>query len=179
MVHPLVSQLRFARSEFQRALDGVTDEEARRRFLPINAISWMVGHLAWQEQRYWVYRPTGRYIAAELNELVANGAPASTPPLAEMWAAWEAVTTEADAFLDTVTTELLATHSQVDGQTDPESVGTRLLRTTYHYWYHIGESQAVRQLLGHTDVGNFVGALGDEAPWRADTEPPHTDLPVG
>ena len=33
---------------------GVADEEARRRILPMNCISWNVGHLAWQEQRYWL-----------------------------------------------------------------------------------------------------------------------------
>jgi hypothetical protein len=167
MVHPLATQLRFARSEFRRALDGVTAEEAQRRLLPINSISWMVGHLAWQEQRYWIYRPEGRYAVPELNDLVGFGAPASTPPLADMWAAWETVTREADPFLDSLTPETLATHFEVDGQTDPESIGTRLLRTTYHYWYHIGESQAVRQLLGHADVGNFVGNIGSEAPWIA------------
>ena len=54
MVHPLVDQLRFARSEWVRALEGVSDEDARRRLTPMNSISWMVGHLAWQENRYWL-----------------------------------------------------------------------------------------------------------------------------
>lgn len=47
----LVTQLRFTRDEFVRGLTGLTDEEARRRFQPINWISWMIGHVAWQEQR--------------------------------------------------------------------------------------------------------------------------------
>ena len=46
MPHPLVLQLRFTRSEFQRALEGITDDEARRRFLPMNCISWNIGRLA-------------------------------------------------------------------------------------------------------------------------------------
>ena len=50
MVHPLVEQLRFTRSEWLRGLKDVTAEEAARRFEPINPIAWMVGHLAWQEQ---------------------------------------------------------------------------------------------------------------------------------
>ena len=54
MVHPLVDQLRFARSEWVRVLEGVSDEDARRRLTPMNSISWMVGHLAWQENRYWL-----------------------------------------------------------------------------------------------------------------------------
>ena len=70
----------------------MTDEEARRRFMPMNCISWMVGHLAWQEQRYWLTRAQGKMLVPELNELTANGKPASTPPLDEMWPAWRTVT---------------------------------------------------------------------------------------
>ena len=46
MPHPLVDQLRFARSEFLRGLEGLTKEDAARRVLPANCISWNVGHLA-------------------------------------------------------------------------------------------------------------------------------------
>ena len=53
MPHPLVTQLRFTRSEWVRGLKSVTAEEAARRFGPINPIAWMIGHLAWQEQLYW------------------------------------------------------------------------------------------------------------------------------
>jgi len=55
MTHPLVNQLRFTRSEFRRALKGLSDEEARRRYLPMNCISWNIGHLAWQEQKYFLF----------------------------------------------------------------------------------------------------------------------------
>ncbi len=30
---------------------------------------------------------------------------------------------------------------------------------TYHYWFHLGESQAVRQLLGHRNLPQFVGDI--------------------
>ncbi len=49
MTHPLVSQLRFARAELERALAGVTDAEAHRRFERLNCMSWMVGHLTNQK----------------------------------------------------------------------------------------------------------------------------------
>ena len=52
MPHPLVDQLVFARSEFMRAIEGISDEDAQKRMLPMNCISWNVGHLAWQEQKY-------------------------------------------------------------------------------------------------------------------------------
>ena len=166
MAHPLVDQLRFARSELLRALDGVSDEEARRRFEPMNSISWMVGHLANQENSYWVFLAQGKKLQPGLRDLVGYGQPASTPPLADMWAAWHAVTTAADEYLDTVTPEILQTHFEWRGEPLKESAGTLLQRTIYHYWYHIGESQAVRQLLGHTGLPEFVGDIGEQAPYR-------------
>ena len=158
-VHPLVAQLRFARSEFMRCLAGVTDEEARRRFEPINCISWMVGHLANQENRYWVGVAQGKALLPDLNDLVGFQKPASTPPLEEMWAAWRLVTTTADPYLDTLTPELLATHFEWKGKPVDENVGTLLLRNIHHYWYHVGEASAVRQLLGHKDLPQFVGDM--------------------
>lgn len=167
MPHPLVLQLRFTRSEFRRALKGVTAEEALRRFGPMNCISWMIGHLAWQEQMYWLTQPQGLTPAPQVNAC-ANGQPASTPPLDEMWVAWQLVTETADAWLDTLDSALLETHTI--GRTKPhkpyrESIGTRLQRTIYHYWYHTGESQAIRQLLGHTGLPSFVGNIGGKAPY--------------
>jgi hypothetical protein len=44
MPYPLVEQLRFVRSEFRRALAGLSDEDARRRLLPMNCISQLLGH---------------------------------------------------------------------------------------------------------------------------------------
>src|SRR5258708_11666268 len=105
MVHPLVLQLRFTRNEWLRALDGVTDAEARQRFLPMNAISWNIGHLAWHEQRCWLQRLQGKVLLTALNDQFCNGCPGITPPLEEMLQAWHAVVDAADPFLDTLTTE--------------------------------------------------------------------------
>ena len=159
MTHPLVTQLRFARSEFVRGLEDVTDEEARRRFLPMNCISWMIGHLAYQENFYWVQLAQGRRIAPELNDLVGYGKPASTPPLGEMWDAWSEISAGADDYLDTITADTLQAHFAWRGKPWAESVGTLLLRNIYHYWFHMGEAAAVRQMLGHTDLPQFVGDM--------------------
>ena len=90
MPHPLVEQLRFTRSEWSRALRGTSEGDGQKRLQPMNSIGWIVGHLAWQEQRYWLTRAQGKTPVPILNELVANGAPASTPPLTEMLEAWRA-----------------------------------------------------------------------------------------
>jgi hypothetical protein len=170
MPHPLVTQLRFARSEFLRGLEGVTDEEARRRFEPMNCISWIVAHLAAQEQRYWLTAATGKILVPELNELAGYGRPATTPPLDEMLAAWHTITQAADDHLNTVTSEMLTTHFVVNDRPVPESAGSMLRRNTYHYWYHIGEAQAIRQLLGHKGLPDFVGAMHAEAPYVPESQ---------
>jgi hypothetical protein len=157
--HPLVAQLRFARTEFQRCLDGVSAEDAVRRFKPMNCISWIVGHLANQEHGYWVMAGQGQIVAPGLNDLVGFGKPASTPPLDEMWATWHTVTQAADEFLDTLTADKLLTHMEWQGRPRPESIGTMLFRNIYHYWFHTGEAHAVRQMLGHSDLPQFVGDM--------------------
>lgn len=166
MVHPLVDQLRFARSEWVRALDGVSDEDARRRLSPMNSISWMVGHLAWQENRYWLQLAQGQDLAPHLNALVGYGKPATTPPLDEMWSAWRTVTEAADVYLDTLTIEALDSYYRRRGKDISESVGTLLQRVIYHYWYHTGEAMAVRQMLGHTNLPEFVGSFSEQAHYR-------------
>ncbi len=163
MPHLLVAQLRFARSEFARGLEGVTDEEARRRFMPMNCISWMVGHLANQEHRYWVGLAQQKDIAPGLVDLVGYGKPASTPPLEEMWAIWRKVTAAADEFLETLTPETLQVFMKRNGKPVDESTGTLLMRNIYHYWYHTGEAAAVRQMLGHTNLPEFVGEINTAA----------------
>ena len=52
MAHPLVAQLRFARSEFVRGLDGVSEADGLVRQLPMNSLGWMVGHMANQAREF-------------------------------------------------------------------------------------------------------------------------------
>ena len=162
MPHPLVTQLRFARSEFQRGLDGMTDEDAGKRLMPMNSISWMIGHLAWQEQRYWLWRAQDKILLPDINERYAYGQPGSTPPLAQVWEAWRTITDAAAHWLDTLTTEKL----QQPIQKDLPLIGSLLRRTTYHYWYHLGEAMAARQMLGNPDLQDFVGDIDSLAPYQ-------------
>jgi hypothetical protein len=165
-IHPLVLQLRFTRNEFKRGLEGLSDSEARRRFMPMNCISWNIGHLAWQEQRYWLIRGQGQLLLPQLNELFAYGAPASTPPLAEVEVAWQSITQAADPWLDTLTTEKLQQPVNTRGEPGKYLFGSLLQRVIYHYWYHTGENMAIRQMLGHTHLPDFVGDIDREAPYR-------------
>lgn len=157
MPHPLVTQLRFTRSEWLRGLRHVTADEAARRFGPINPIAWMIGHLAWQEQLYWLERAQGVTVVPEVKRF-GYGRPLAVPPLDEAWTWWRTVTKAADPYLDTLTSKTL-TRAWAREPRRAETPGTKLHRTTYHYWFHLGESQAVRQMLGHTKLPDFVGGF--------------------
>jgi hypothetical protein len=156
MPHPLVTQLRFTRSEWVRGLKAVTADEAARRFGPINPIAWMIGHLAWQEQLYWLERAQGLTAVPEVKAF-GYGKPLVVPPLDDAWAWWRTVTRAADSYLDGL--RGIALTRPWPRERSKETPGTKLHRTTYHYWFHLGESQAVRQMLGHTRLPDFVGTF--------------------
>lgn len=158
-LHPLVTQLHFARQEWQRVLTGLSAADAEKRLLPMNCISWMMGHLANQEHYYWVYLAQQQFIAPGLNDLVGYGRPATTPSFAEMQTIWQTITATADTYLATLTTPQLTTFFHEDGAPVRESIGTMIQRNIYHYWFHIGEAHAVRQQLGHPDLPQFVGNM--------------------
>jgi DinB family protein len=166
MLHPLVDQFRFTRSEWLRGLEGVSESDATRHFGPMNCISWTVGHLAWHEHRYWLERAQGKMPFPKLNEIYAYGAPMSTPSLGEMLDIWHKVTKAADPYLDTLATDTLLLELLRDGKPIGQSIGSALRRVTYHYWYHIGEIQAIRQMLGQTNLPEYVGDIETEAPYR-------------
>jgi len=161
MVHSLVTQLHFSRSELVRCTSGVSADDALKRFMPMNCLSWIVGHLASQEHYLWVQLAQGLDIAPDLMALVGYGQPASTPPWDEMWGIWRSVTSTADSYLSTLTQEMMGSHLVWQDERRYEDIGTSLLRNIYHYWFHLGEAHAIRQMLGHPDLPQFVGDLSD------------------
>jgi uncharacterized damage-inducible protein DinB len=165
MSHPLVLQLRFTRSEFKRAFSKISEKDAQKRVMPMNSISWTIGHLAWQEQRYFIYFPTGEYLIPELQEKYGFGSPHSTPSLKEVVSMWKKVTKTADKWLDTLTVKKLLELVELSGKKTGRMYGNLLQRVIYHYWYHTGENMAVRKILGHTGMGYFVGNIDGKAPY--------------
>jgi hypothetical protein len=90
----------------------------------------------------------------------------NTPSLKEMLEIWHIVAQSANLYLDSLTTESLPTDLLLNGKSVGQSRGSALRRITYHYWYHIGEIQAIRQMLGHTNLPEYVGDIETEAPYR-------------
>jgi uncharacterized damage-inducible protein DinB len=166
LAHPVVELLRFTRSEWLRGLRGVTEEDANRHFEQMNSIGWIVGHLTWQEQRTLFLRRRGILLYPEINQEFAFGAPMSTPSLKSMRSAWNRVTKEANPFLDSMTTKDLTRDLPFNGKPSGQSLGSALRRMTFHYWYHMGEIQAIRQMLGQKNLPQYVGNLEAAAPYR-------------
>lgn len=168
MYHPLVAQLYFTRSEWLRGLEVVSAAEAVKHLGPMNCISWLVGHMAWHEQRYWLEFAQGKTIFSDLNTRFAYGSPKSSPSLVEVLHMWLEVTNQSTPFLEKLTSAGLQEELLRHGKPVGQNFGTAMQRVIYHYWYHTGEVQAIRQLLGHRNLPEFVGEMEKQAPYRSE-----------
>lgn len=166
MAHPVVDQLRFTRSEWLRGLAGLSEEDANKHFGQMNSVGWIVGHLTWQEQRYLLWRARDILLFPEIQAEFAFRAPMSTPSLKKVRVAWAEVTKAADPFLDSLTSKDLVKDLPLNGKRSGQSLGSAIRRLTFHYWYHIGEIQAIRQMLGQKRLPQFVGNLEAKAPYK-------------
>ena len=168
--HPLVDQLRFTRSEWLRGLKGVSEDAGARHFGQMNSIGWIVGHLAWQEQRYLLHRPQGVMLREDIQRDFTTGGPMSTPSLAETLAAWRSITKATEPFLDQLTTKKLLVDLPLNGKRSGQTQGSAIRRMTYHYWFHIGEILAIRQQLGQKRLPEYVGSIEAKAPYRPERD---------
>ena len=166
MTLPLVDHFCFTRSELLRGLDGVTEEDGARHFGQMNSISWIVGHLAWHEQRTFLQRSQDIILIPKLNEMFAFGAPRSTPSFNEMMDVWKTITDATNPYHDSITTNILLSDLPNKGKSVGQTSGTTMRRITYHYWYHLGEILAIRQMIGGKGLPDFVGDIDGEAPYR-------------
>lgn len=165
-MYRLTDMTRFALSEFERGLEGLTDEEARLRMekadgTQMNSISWTVGHLAWHWCR--VRRiVTGDAYPEALNQF-ANGSTDPTPPSLEDAHRFLALAIDSASWVADADGDLLARKNPKNPAS--ESVGTALMRVTLHTWFHAGEVNAIRQMLGHPEV-MFVGQMLGNLEWQ-------------
>ena len=148
MVLNIINQLRFSRSEFRKGFEGVSEKDGEQRLMHVNSIGWIVGHLAWHEQYYWLTRARGIILIPEIIDQVGYKKPASTPSLTVMISFWEKITNSCDDYLNQLKESDLLDHIIVKGKQLPFNIGTMISRVIYHYWYHNGEMQALRQLMG-------------------------------
>ncbi len=159
MTHPLVNQLKFAREKWLTGYEGLSAEDAIKRQGDANCPSWMVGHLACFEQLTWCELAQGRLVT-EVVKICDFGLPATTPPLDEMLAAWQQIIPICNVYLDTLTdADMMTRLTWPNGKPFWDDIGTTILRHTWHYWYHLGEMQALRSALGHKNLGPYIGKI--------------------
>lgn len=157
-MHPVVEMQHVTRKEFLRGLTAdrvagstgpLSDEDARRRIEPMNCISWIIGHMAHQEHAYFVAWPLGQDVEPQYGAF-AYASPASQPPLEEVMALWRATCAGADVLLHAADEESLKKPIiSPSPRVERDNLGTRITRNIFHYWSHIGEISAIRQMLGH------------------------------
>ena len=151
-------------AEYERSLDGVMDDEAVVRLrkadgAEMNSISWTMGHVSIG----WLF--ASHLISGEQPDyggrifFGANADP--TPPTLDDMEAMRARAGELlEGSLAVLSPEVLASKRETGPLAD-ETIGTQLMRTVLHTWFHIGEINAIRQMLGHSEI-DFVGAMSGQ-----------------
>ena len=148
---------RFALSEFERGLEGLTDEEARARMAKaggteMNSISWTVAHIS----SHWLGHPE------RLRRFAPGSDDPTPPPLDEARASFDEARTVTEQRLANTDESWLASKPPTYRG---ESVATGVMRATLHTWFHLGEINAIRQQLGHAEIA-FVGQMTGALEWR-------------
>ncbi len=106
------------RRELIRWLDGVSQQ-----LEPINSTSWIIGHLAVQDQQQGIEPAQAALQDPSHPDFVGNGKPASPPPVDEMWTIWSGFKYETDQNFETKTSQMLTTHQEKDEAPGSESAG--------------------------------------------------------
>ncbi len=163
-IHPLVDQTRFTKEKWLLGHKDLTAEDGVKRLGHANSISWMVGHLAGFDQAVWLERPRG-IVVNEAVKACGYRQPASTPDLNEMLDAWHAIQEKVAEVQAELTAEDLLVHPGPPGNQSPENLGTLMLRQLWHYWYHLGEMQGLRQAMGHEKLAQYVGGIPKKYRW--------------
>ena len=166
----------FALMNFERGLEGLTDEEAR--FLAtkadgshMNSISFIAGHIAYHWSTVAAYaNKTPQPPSVQPYKI---GAQPTAPPLADVLELLAQARAES-SWVSTANNALLSSSSEeyralLANLVPVETVGTALMRAIFHTWFHIGEVNAIRQMLGHPEI-IFTGPLNGLMEWRSDGE---------
>ncbi|MEZ4502847.1 MAG: DinB family protein [Dehalococcoidia bacterium] len=157
----------FTIEEFRRGLEGLTAEEAVVRHpkadgTSMNAASWIVAHVTGQ----WA---TARALVGGGERLAEQpGRDGTPPPWPETRATFDAVTGDLGwlegSIDDTMSTPSPRLEAIWGSGAAP---GDYLMRAVLHTWFHMGEINGIRQLLGHPEIA-FVGSFEGRLRWVAE-----------
>jgi hypothetical protein len=145
----------FALSEFERGLEGLTEHEACARMKKadgtmMNSIAHTVGHIAghWLLVRRYA---TGQSAPSGLRPFAFGAPPEETPPPFDTVLGFLSEARNLDWLAE-------VDDSFLNAGDRPENVGASVTRVMLHTWFHIGEINAIRQMLGHAEIA-FVGDM--------------------
>ena len=130
----------------------------------MNAISWTLGHIAGHWLSVAAYAKQERQPGEVLRFFGPDADP--TPlPLTDALTMLDDAKRSID-WLGSADDTLLSS-SPAGYFLSSESVGTNVMRAVLHTWFHTGEINAVRQMLGHAEI-SFVGKLTGNLEWRSE-----------
>jgi hypothetical protein len=146
-------------AEFRRGLEGLTEVEGIVRppkadGTRMNAISWTVQHIG---AHWW---NVGHAVSSQPLESKAPPRDGTPPAYDAALAVLHEATSDLTWLRDAGDEALMRRPDFLRG----ESVGMFLARAIFHTWFHTGEINAVRQLLGHAPM-SFVGELHGRLDW--------------
>lgn len=147
---PLAGILALNTRLFHNCLAEVDDALALRRVTPgCNSLAFLAAHLA--DSRHYACKVAGRELANPLSSVLDRGKTQDEigplPPLADIIAAWDAVSTHLATVLERLDAEALAGK----GPRFPGTDGTLLSGLAFlaqHDSYHVGQMAIVRRQLG-------------------------------
>ncbi len=148
---PVVEQLKLNAWLFERALAGLTDEEAARRHLERgNTIQWIAGHLT--VSRYSIASLAGLPDEPPFGGAFARGAPlgepASYPPLSAILEQWRTVGNRVAERLPALTDADLDALAPVRLPIGDRTILGGFAFLALHETYHVGQLGYLRRLLG-------------------------------
>ena len=130
----------------------------------MNAISWIVGHV----NTHWLFEyglMTEDPMPTVDRFYMGEGADLTPPPLADVRETLTQATALTEGWLLNADDALLSSKRDF-GPLSDENLGTQLMRAVLHTWFHTGEINAVRQMLGHAEIP-FVGQMMGNLEWRS------------
>ena len=150
---PLAAGFRLHTRLFLNCLNGLDDATARTRPNPhTNSIAFIALHLV--DVRHYTVGVAGgsapaNPFAGVLTEVRSIEELAACPPLAEIQAAWAAVSAALEETLEAIGGETLAAESPQRYPVSDGTVAGGLAFLLTHEGYHIGQLALVRKFLGH------------------------------
>ena len=164
---------RFALFSSDRGLEGLGEQDATTRLTKAdgsetNSISWTVAHLG----RHWLSARTdalGESVSASLQRFATGSTDPTPPSLLDARGVLDAAQQSID-WIEGASDGFLS--NGPPSARNGERPGTRLMRAVLHTWFHIGEINGIRQMLGHAEIG-FVGKMAGNLEWHPERETAH------